>query len=81
MDRERIPKFQSLGARGRRRDDAYRCIASFSGEFHPKANFEEEKDESQSNQPCGTKYQRRLAGTQVAKQLTDCAHDELAVVQ
>jgi len=42
---------------------------------------EDEEDESQSNQPCGNKYQRRLAGTQVAKQLTDCAHDEFAVWQ
>jgi len=81
LDRERIPKLQSLEARGRSRDDALRDIASFFGKLHPKANFEEEKDESQSNQPCGNKYQRRPAGTQVAKQLTDCAHDEFAVWQ
>src|SRR2546430_17587031 len=42
----------------------------------------EEKDEkTESKQPRRNKYQRRLAGTQVAKQLTDCAHDEAAVVQ
>jgi len=28
---------------------------------------EDEEDESQSNQPCGNKYQRRFAGTQVAQ--------------
>jgi len=76
LDRERIPKLQALGAH-----DALRCIASFFGKLHLKANFEEEKDESQSNQPCGNKYQRRPAGTQVAKQLTDCSHDEFAVWQ
>src|SRR2546430_7032311 len=42
----------------------------------------EEKDEkTESRHPRRNKYQRRLAGTQVAKQLTDCAHDEAAVVQ
>src|SRR5262249_35504397 len=61
--------------------DAYRRIANFFGKFHPKANFEEEQDESQSNQPCGNKYHRRLARTQLAKQLTDCAHDKFAMWQ
>ena len=82
MDRERIPKLQSSGARGRSRDDVLRCIASFFGKLHPKANFEEEEeDESRCNHPCGNKYQRRPAGFQIEKQLTDCVHDELAVWQ
>ena len=81
MNREAFCKFHLLRAHRRSRGGVYSCIPGLFGKLHPKANFEEEKDESQSNQPCGNKYQRRLAGTQVAKQLTDCAHDEFAVWQ
>jgi hypothetical protein len=61
-----------------RKSGVYSCIAGLFGKLPPNADFEEEEeeDESQSNQPCGNKYQRRLAGTQVTKQLTDCAHDD-----
>jgi hypothetical protein len=79
LNRKRVCKFHFL--RAFRRSSVYRRIASFFGKFNPQANFEEDKDESQSTQPCGNKYQRRLAGTQVAKELTDCAHDEFAVWQ
>jgi len=57
----------------------YCCIASFIGKFQSEANFEQEKDESQSDEPSGSKYHRRPAGTQPAKQLTDYARDELAL--
>jgi hypothetical protein len=62
-------------------DDVYCCIASFFGKFHSEANFEQENDESQSNQPSGSKYHRRPAAPQLAKRLTNCAHDELALGQ
>jgi hypothetical protein len=65
-----------------RKTGVYSCIAGLPGKLPPNADFEEEEeDQSQSKQPRRNKYQRRLAGTQVAKQLTDCAHDEAAVVQ